>query len=128
MKKSLHTCGIIAKKPEQLEQIACHLRYWPYVKYYCFIDECTIMVGVHLGEARSIKNRRYLYKRTRELITLCLRQYDVELTMWIHIPNGFIPPYSEDLFVRPTSTIRPFSEFISDLDKASSYSKNKRSI
>ena len=128
MKHSFYTCGIIAKNPELLEQIANHLRYWPYVKYYCFIDECTIMVGVHLGEARSIKERMRLYKRTRELITLCLRQYDVKLTTWIYTPNGFIPPYSEDLFVRPTSTIRPFSEFISDLDIVPSHSKKQHSI
>lgn len=117
MRHQYYQCGIIAKKPGQLEQIANHLRYWPYVKYYCFIDDRSIMVGMRLGETRNHRERVHLYKRSRQLILLCLRQYDVEITPWHLDPKGFIPTYSEDLFVRPTATVRPFSTFIEELDR-----------
>jgi len=115
----IYSCLILAHKPEKLEQIASHLRYWPYVKYYYFLDERSIIMAVKLGKAKKHKERLALYERTRKLVKLCLKQYDIEVSHWVHEKPFFVPVYSDDLFVRPSKTLKSFQSFIEELDVTS---------
>ena len=126
--KSFYLCTIAAPSPEARKEVASHLRYWPYVKSYSYQGKNSLLVCVNLGEAKNYKDRKQLFERSRELIRLCLRQYGVWVTPWQSLPpflrwampHGLKPIYYGETFLRPTSEVRPFLDFIRELDKTSS--------
>lgn len=125
--KSFYLCTIAAPNPEARKEAARHLRYWPYVKSYSYQGKNSLLVCVNLGEAKNSKERKQLFERSRELIRLCLRQYGVWVTPWMAIPpflrwalpHGFPgkPIDYGETFLRPTSEVRPFLDFIRELDQ-----------
>ena len=125
--KSFYLCTIAAPNPEARKEAARHLRYWPYVKSYSYRGKNSLLVCVNLGEAKNSTERKQLFERSRELIRLCLRQYGVWVTPWMAIPpflrwalpHGFPgkPIDYGETFLRPTSEVRPFLDFIRELDQ-----------
>ena len=77
------------------------------------------MVCFYLGKVKSRKQLEQLLSRSRELILLCLRQYKVSISRWHPWFSVFRPVYSDELFARPASEVRPFIDFIRELDKPS---------
>ena len=124
--KSFYLCTITAPDPEAREEAARHLRYWPYVKFYKYQGTSSLLVCINLGEVKSRMQRKQLFLRSRELVLLCLRQYGVTISRWVPCPSR-IPHLMRDLrnlindetFLRPSSTMRPFLDFIRELDNPS---------
>ena len=113
---SFYQCIITAPSSEARQQAAHHLRYWPYVKFYKYQGKRSLLVCFNLGEVQSRKQLKRLLKRSRELVLLCLRQYRVVISGWYPWFDVFRPIYSDELFARPASTMRPFLDFIRELD------------
>ena len=111
-KTSFYLCIITAPNPEAREEAARHLRYWPYVKYYKYQGDRSLLVCFNLGETKNRRQLKQLYERSRQLVLLCLRQYGVSISRWYPWPASLNPTYSDELFARPSSTIRPFIDFI----------------
>ena len=112
-------CTITAPSPEAREEASRHLRYWPYVKFYRYQGERSLVVCFYQGKVKSRKQLEQLLSRSRELILLCLRQYKVSISRWYPWFEDFRPVYSDELFARPASEVRPFIDFIRELDKPS---------
>lgn len=113
------TCTITAPSPEARREAARHLRYWPYVKFYRYYGERSLIVCFYLGKTKSVQQLHQLLSRSRELILLCLRQYKVRISRWDPWFEGFRPHYSDEFFARPTSELRPFLDFIREMDRPS---------
>ena len=128
--KTFYECTIVAKSPEARKEVANHLRYWPYVKTYNFHDKKSLRVCVNLGKAKNSWERKKLFERSHELIRLCLSQYVVWVTPWEKLdpfsrwamPTGLPgrPVRYGGSFLRHTSEVRPFLDFIREMDKPSS--------
>ena len=113
---SFYLCTITAPSPEARQEAARHLRYWPYVKFYKYQGKSSLLVCFNLGDTKNRKQRKQLYMRSRELVLLCLRQYQVTISKWHPWTEVFAPNYSDELFARPSSSLRPFIDFIRELD------------
>ena len=111
-----YLCVITAPSPEARQEAARHLRYWPYVKFYKHQGTSSLLVCFNLGETKNRKQRKQLFMRSRNLVLLCLRQYQVTISRWYPWTEVFAPNYSDELFARPSSTLRPFIDFIRELD------------
>ena len=114
--KNLYLCVISAKSSEDREQVAKHLRYWPYVKFFKYQGDRHLLCCFHLGEAKDGYQLKLLYERSRQLVLLCLRQYDVTITHWKPLPDDFKLYRSRPLFTRPDDTLKPFITFMGDLE------------
>ena len=115
-----YQCIITAPSPEARQEAARHLRYWPYVKFYKFQGSRSIVACFCLGAVKSSRQRKKLYCRSRQLVLLCLRQYGVTISRWLPMPSPLNLHYSVELFARPASTMRPFLDFIKELDTPNS--------
>lgn len=115
-KTSFYLCVITAPNPEARQEAARHLRYWPYVKFYKYQGKSSLLVCFNLGETKNRHQLKELYTRSRELVLLCLRQYGITISRWVPWTDVFAPNYSDELFARPSSTMRPFIDFIRELD------------
>ena len=113
---TFYLCTITAPSPEAREEASRHLRYWPYVKFYRYQGKRSLLVCFNLGEVESRKQLKQLFSRSRELVLLCLRQYRVSISRWYPLFSAFRPVYSDELFARPVSEMRPFIDFIRELD------------
>ncbi len=125
---SFHLCTIAAPNPEAREQVSRHLRYWPYVKFYRYYGKRSLLVCFYLGEVTSRKQLNKLFSRSRELVLLCLRQYQISISRWYPWFEAFRPVYSDELFTRPASEMRPFVYFIRELDNPSSLTPKHSSL
>ena len=112
--KNLYLCVISAKSSEGREEVARHLRYWPYVKFFKYQGDRHLLCCFCLGEAKDGYQLKQLYERSRQLVLLCLRQYDVTITRWKPLPDDFKLIRNNRLFTRPDSTLRPFITFMGD--------------
>lgn len=127
-KTKFYLCVITAPHPEARQEASRHLRYWPYVKFYKYHGKSSMLVCFNLGETKNRQQLKELYRRSRQLVLLCLRQYEVTISRWVPWTDAFEPSYSNELFARPSSTLRPFIDFIRELDtpsKISNPSKTK---
>lgn len=115
-KTNFYLCVITAPNPEARHEAARHLRYWPYVKFYKYLGKRSLFVCFNLGEVKSRKQLKKLFIRSRQLVLLCLRQYRVSISRWAPQPSPLNLIYSDELFTRPSSTLRPFIDFIRELD------------
>lgn len=115
-KTKFYLCVITASNPEARQEAARHLRYWPYVKFYKYQGKSSLLVCFNLGETKNRHQLKQLYTRSRELVLLCLRQYGITISRWVPWTDVFAPNYSDELFARPSSTMRPFIDFIRELD------------
>ena len=127
----MYLCVITAPNPEARQEAARHLRYWPYVKFYKYQGKSSLLVCFNLGETKNHHQRKHLYERSRQLVLLCLRQYEVTISRWLPQPsplNLHYPSFqattrnlliTDETFLRPSSTLRPFIDFIRELDTPS---------
>ena len=122
-KTKFYLCVITAPNPEARQEAARHLRYWPYVKFYKFEGKHSMLVCFNLGETDNRRQLKQLFTRSRELVLLCLRQYKVSISRWFPQPSfgrKFLNPViTDETFLRPSSTMRPFIDFIRELDSPS---------
>lgn len=117
---------LTAPNPEQMAQAAEHLRYWPYVKAFRKFGSHSVELVVNVGKAPDLISTSRLLSRSRELIHLCLRQYGIRISdSWLAEPD-FRPSFTPDLFLRPDENLKPFSEFIDELDKGSKKSNHSK--
>lgn len=126
----MYLCVITAPNPEARQEAARHLRYWPYVKFYKYQGKSSLLACFNLGETKNHHQRKHLYERSRQLVLLCLRQYGVTISRWRSYPSHLTPYPSfrattrnllitDETFLRPSSTLRPFIDFIRELDTPS---------
>ena len=116
IQKNLYLCVLSAKSSEGREEIAKHLRYWPYVKFFKYQGDRHLLCCFCLGEAKDGYQLKQLYERSRQLVLLCLRQYDVTITHWKPLPEGFKLYRNRPLFTRPDDTLKPFITFMGDIE------------
>ena len=115
-----YTCIISAKSSEGREEIAKHLRYWPYIKFFKYQGDRHLLCCFCLGEAKDGWQLKLLYERSRQLVLLCLRQYDVTITRWKPLPDDFRLYHNNRLFTRPDSSLKPFITFMGDVETENS--------
>ena len=122
---SLYLCVISAPSSEAREQVSHHLRYWPYVKFFKYQGDRHLLCCFCLGEAKDGYQLKQLYERSRQLVLLCLRQYDVTITRWKPLPTDFRLFHNNKLFTRPEASVRPFISFMGDSGSVSSSSTSE---
>lgn len=113
-KKLFQEYLILVPRQEDRSRVKEHLRYWPYVK--AFSGQSVISVRVFIGLINE-KERPHYVKRSRELISLCLRQYRAMITP---VRKGFANcpfKYMPDLYLRPNELLKDFRSFIDELDR-----------
>ena len=113
-KGNLYLTVISAPDAEAREKVSHHLRYWPYVKFFKYQGDRHLLVCFCLGEAKDGYQLKQLFERSRQLILLCLRQYDVTITRWKPLPEDFKLFRNRPLFTRPDSNLKPFITFMGD--------------
>ena len=111
---TLYLCVISAKNSEGREEVARHLRYWPYVKFFKYQGDRHLLCCFHLGEAKDGYQLKQIYERSRQLVLLCLRQYDVTITRWKPLPDGFKLFNNNKLVIRTDETLKPFITFMGE--------------
>ena len=112
---------ISAPSAEVREEVAKHLRYWPYVKFFKYQGHRHLLCCICLGEAKDGYTLKQLYERSRQLVLLCLRQYDVTITRWKPLPTDFRLFHNNRLFTRPDESLRPFITFMGEEGLVSSF-------
>lgn len=105
---SLYLTVISAPDAEKREEVARHLQYWPYVKFFKYQGDRHLLCCFCLGEAKDGFQLKQLYERSRQLVLLCLRQYDVTITHWKPLPEGFKLFNTNKLVIRTDETLKPF--------------------
>lgn len=116
--KKLYLTIISAPDAEAREKVSHHLRYWPYVKFFKYQGDRHLLVCFCLGEANDGYQLKQLYERSRQLVLLSLRQYDVTITRWKPLPEDFKLFRNRPLFTRPDSTLKPFITFMGEQDSS----------
>lgn len=119
-KGNLYLTVISAPDAEAREKVSHHLRYWPYVKFFKYQGDRHLLVCFCLGEAKDGYQLKQLFERSRQLILLCLRQYDVTITRWKPLPEDFKLFRNRPLFTRPDSNLKPFITFMGEQDSSDS--------
>ena len=114
-RKYYYQCFITTLKPENLKLVAEHLRHWPFVKKYCYLNEKAIAVVTNLGKATEYKGSLSMLEVSRMIIGQCLKQYDVDISCWSRVELSHIR-YNPDLYLRPDRDIIPMSYYIKDLN------------
>ena len=104
---SLYLTVISAPDAETRVAVARHLCYWPYVKFYKFQGDRHLLCCFYLGEPKDGWQLKQLYERSRQLVLLCLRQYNVTITRWKPLPADFRLYHNNQTFTRPDSALRP---------------------
>ena len=118
--KNLYLCVISAPSSEAREQVSHHLRYWPYVKFFKYQGDRHLLCCFCLGEAKDGYQLKQLYERSRQLVLLCLRQYDVTITRWKPLPDDFRLFKNNKLFTRPDETLKPLIIYMGDSGSSNS--------
>lgn len=111
---SLYLTVISAPDAEKREEVARHLQYWPYVKFFKYQGDRHLLCCFNLGEANDGFQLKQLYERSRQLVLLCLRQYDVTITHWKPLPEGFKLFNTNKLVIRTDETLKPFITFMGE--------------
>ena len=110
---------LTAPNPEQMAKATEHLRYWPYVKAFRKFGSHSVELVVNVGIAPESSSITRMMNRSMDLIHLCLRQYGIRVSdSWL-AELDYRPSFTPDLFLRPDDNLRPFSEFIDELDSDS---------
>jgi len=111
---TLYLCVISAPDAEKREQVARHLQYWPYVKFFKYQGDRHLLCCFCLGEAKDGYQLKQIYERSRQLVLLCLRQYDVTITRWKPLPTDFKLFNNNKLVIRTDETLKPFITFMGE--------------
>lgn len=100
---------------QQLKDAREHLRYWPYVKAFRPMDETHMRVLVFVGRGIPEKKWNYYVTRSCELMNQCVRQYQALFVTTDDIKETTFQKYHHNGFFRPDDLLRPFCNFIDDL-------------
>lgn len=100
----------------QLKDAREHLRYWPYVKAFRPVDETHMKVMIFVGRGISEMQWNYYVTRSCELMNQCVRQYQSLFVMTNKCPKFLLSQYHRNGFLRPDDLLKPFCDFIDELD------------
>ena len=114
IQKNLYLCVISAKSSEGRNEVARHLQYWPYIKFFKYQGDRHLLCCFCLGEANDGYQLKQLYERSRQLVLLCLRQYYVTITRWKPLPDDFKLFNNNKLVIRTDETLKPFITFMGE--------------
>lgn len=105
-----------APTAQQLRDAREHLRYWPYVKSFRPVDETHMKVLIFVGRNISEMKWNYYVTRSCELMNQCVRQHQALFVMTKGYPSFWIRQYHHNGFLRPDELLKPFCDFINDID------------
>lgn len=114
-RKYYYQCFITTLKPENLKLVAEHLRHWPFVKMYFYLNDKAIAVVTNLGKSADYKGSLSMFEVSRAIIAHCLKQYDVEISCWSTVDVSRVI-YKPNIFMRPDRDLTPLSHYIKELD------------
>lgn len=102
---------------QQLKDAREHLLYWSYVKAFKPSGENQMKVLVFVGNGFSKKKWDYYVRRSCKLMNQCVRQHQS-----LFVISGFnskllLVSYHHNGFLRPNDLLKPFCEFIDEMDK-----------
>lgn len=125
---TLYLCVISAKSSEGREEVARHLRYWPYVKFFKYQGDRHLLCCFYLGEAKDGYQLKQLFERSRQLVLLCLRQYDVTITRWKALPEGFKLFHNNKLVIRTDKTLKPLIIYMGEFMSGDAVNRDRTLI
>ena len=97
-RKYFYQCFITTLKPENQKLVAEHLRHWPFVKMYFYLNDKAIAVVTNLGKSAEYKGSLSMFEVSRVIIGQCLKQYDVEVSCWNRVELSRISYKTRHLF------------------------------
>ena len=101
---------------QQLKDARGHLRYWPYVKAFRPVDETHMKVLVFVGRGIPETKWNYYVTRSCELMNQCVRQYQALFVTTSERPAFCLRQYHRNGFLRPNDLLKPFCDFIDEMD------------
>ena len=105
-----------APTAQQLMDTREHLRYWPYVKSFRPVDETHIKVLIFVGRGIPKAQWDNYVTRSCELMNQCVRQHQALFVMTKGYPSFWLRQYHRNGFLRPDELLKPFCDFIDDID------------
>lgn len=102
---------------EKLKDAREHLCYWPYVKAFKPLDETHMKVLIYIGRGITKEKWDYYVSRSCELMNQCLRQYQALFVMTSGCPALWLRQYHHNGFLRPDDLLKPFCDFIDELNQ-----------
>ena len=105
-----------APTTQQLKDAREHLRYWSYVKAFWPVDETHMKVLVFVGRGIPETKWNYYVTRSCELMNQCVRQYQVLFVTTNECPAFGLRQYHRNGFLRPDDLLKPFCDFIDDMN------------
>ena len=100
---------------QQLKDAREHLRYWPYVKAFRPMDKTHMKVLVFVGRGISETKWDYYVTRSCELMNQCVRQYHA-LFVTTNECAALLRKYHSNGFLRPNDLLKPFCDFIDEMN------------
>ena len=100
---------------QQLKDAREHLRYWSYVKAFRPVDETHMKVLVFVGRGIPETKWNFYVNRSCELMNQCVSQYQALFVTTDDIKETTFQKYHHNGFLRPDDLLRPFCNFIDDL-------------
>ncbi len=116
MKNGMALFVLSAPTIKKLMDAREHLRYWPYVKAFYPVDSTHIRVWVYVAKSRQGAMWSYYVTRSSELMNLCVRQYQASFMLVCTSPSTQFRRYHPNGFMRPDDLLKPFSDFINELE------------
>lgn len=102
---------------QQLKDAREHLRYWPYVKAFRPMDETHMKVLIFVGKGITDDKWNYYVTRSCELMNQCVRQYQALFVMTSGCHALWLRQYHHNGFLRPDDLLKPFCNFIDELNQ-----------
>jgi hypothetical protein len=109
--------SLTAPTAEKLKDAREHLRYWSYVKAFKPVDETHMKVLVYICRGITKEKWDYYVTRSCELMNQCLRQYQAFFVMTNGCPALWLRQYHQNGFLRPDNLLKPFCDFIDELNQ-----------
>ena len=119
---------LTAPTAEKLEDAREHLRYWPYVKAFRPLDKTHMKVLIFVGRGIPKSQWNYYVTRSSELMNHCVRQYQALFVTTNRSPSLWLRHYHCNGFLRPDDLLKPFCDFIDELNHQESNSFNNNSV
>ena len=108
---------LTAPTAEKLNDAREHLRYWSYVKAFKPVDGTHMKVLIYIGRGITDEKWDYYVTRSCELMNQCVRQYQAIFVMTNGCPALWLRQYHQNGFLRPDNLLRPFCDFIDELNQ-----------
>lgn len=109
--------SLAAPSAEKLKDVREHLRYWPYVKAFKPVDATHMKVLIFVGKGITDDKWNYYVTRSCELMNQCVRQYQALFVMTSGCHALWLRQYHHNGFLRPDNLLKPFCDFIDELNQ-----------